>query len=470
MNQSIAEPEIVGTAPWLPWPLSAWSWWTKPVRAERLALMRIGVGLCLLVDVVCLYAPDAIAYYGQGGLGDAGLFDYRFQAPRFTWSLIRGVGDGAMQAISLGLWLLASLWILGNGVTRLLLARRNPPSDDRSGIALWIWMASFAWYTASLWSQMVKANQVDALAWAVPLAGMSLVYLFVAIDLLARLRDPGQRIPWIALAAGFLTTIALLGTGILLAVQPEINKNSWWARLLGSWQDDHTLLLAAVIAWIGSAAFLLIGFRTRTAAVIAWLLSMSFANANMRLDNAGDTIRAILLFYLMLCPCGAVWSVDALFRRKPPRPLSPGGERGDLSGPVYVHPWPICLIFVQMIFMYWMNGLYKLFGETWREGSSLHYVLGDLALTRFSQVAWPMPFFLTRTMTWTVLAWENLFPLLVIFKWPRRVALCVGVMFHLGIFVSLELGPFVPYALCLYLPLIPFEWLDRSKAVVKATH
>ena len=88
-------------------------------------------------------------------------------------------------------------------------------------------------------------------------------------------------------------------------------------------------------------------------------------------------------------------------------------------GPVYVHPWPICLIFVQMIFMYWINGLSKLFGETWLDGSSLHYVLGDIALTRFSQVAWPIPFYLTCLLSWTVLAWENLFPLLVLFKWPR---------------------------------------------------
>src|ERR1700686_3715834 len=42
--------EIVGVVPWLPWPLSAWGWWTEPVRAERLALLRIGVALCLIAD------------------------------------------------------------------------------------------------------------------------------------------------------------------------------------------------------------------------------------------------------------------------------------------------------------------------------------------------------------------------------------------------------------------------------------
>ncbi len=393
---------------------------------------------------------ETLDYFGKGGLGDPAAFDWRFQwnhePPRMVWSLLRGVGDNATQAGSFVLWILATLWILGNGAARFFLVHRNPPIQDRTGIALWIWALAFACYVASLWSHMVLADppHLDALAWVVPLAGVSLASLFLAVDLATRLRDADHRIPWIALLVGFFMAFGLLCAGLALTLANQIDKTAWWARLLGSWQNDDALLLAAMIAWIGSAAFLLMGIATRPAAVLAWALSLSFQNANPKLDNAGDTIRIILLFYLMLCPCGAAWSVDSLLKRRAP-------------GPVYVHPWPICLIFVQMVLMYWMNGLYKLFGETWREGSSLHYVLGDMALARFSQVAWPVPYQLTRIMTWTVLAWETLLPLLVIFKWPRRLALFMGVMFHLGIFASLELGPFALYALCMYLPLIPWE-------------
>src|SRR5262249_8850842 len=39
------------------------------------------------------------------------------------------------------------------------------------------------------------------------------------------------------------------------------------------------------------------------------------------------------------------------------------------------------------------------------------------------------------------------------------VALCFGVAFHVGIGVSMELGGFVPYMLCLYMPLLPWEKL-----------
>ncbi len=68
-------------------------------------------------------------------------------------------------------------------------------------------------------------------------------------------------------------------------------------------------------------------------------------------------------------------------------------------------------------------------------------------------------------MTWTVLAWEISFPLLVVMsRWTRVAALLFGVAFHLGIGLTMELGFFAPYALCLYLPLAPWEWwLGRHK-------
>src|SRR5262249_44504195 len=151
------------------------------------------------------------------------------------------------------------------------------------------------------------------------------------------------------------------------------------------------------------------------------------------------------------------------------------------------------LLFVQMVLMYWCNGLYKWTGVDWPNGDSLYYVLGDLTLTRWSYAQFPIPYPVTRIMSWTVFIWEVTFPLWVCLPWGwladriermrwlpqviRRVplfghsfgvlfdlcrhwssgllrrlpliALTFGVLFHLGIGASMELGLFVPYALCL---------------------
>jgi Vitamin K-dependent gamma-carboxylase len=449
MTEVAPQKNVVGIQPWLPWPLSNWRCWTEPVRAERLAMLRIGLSMCLLFDICYNYAPRMMLYFGQGGLGDPDIFDWRFHTPRTTWSLLRGFGDGSLIYLALTIWIATTLWILGNAAAQILRTRRERPIRDRTGVALVLWSVSFLCYIAGLAAQMLAAKEVSLLAWIMPLIAFSLACLFFSSEQLMRLLDSEHRVAIKSNMLSFAVPIVAFGFGfwLFMTFDPAAPAPRW-GFILQSWQRDEVLLAIAFGIWIVSTAFLLFGCFTRVAAVATWLVSMSFANSNPYLDNAGDTIRLILLFYLMFCPSGAALSIDALFARR--------------KGPVYVYPWPICLIIVQMIFLYFMNGLYKVFGPGWWAGNSLYYVLGDVALSRFSRVQLPISFEITRMLTWTTLAWEVSFPLLVLFKWSRRFALILGVMFHVGIGVTMELGGFVPYALCLYLPLFPWEWFRRD--------
>ncbi|HMF16311.1 MAG TPA: HTTM domain-containing protein, partial [Gemmataceae bacterium] len=170
-----------------------------------------------------------------------------------------------------------------------------------------------------------------------------------------------------------------------------------------------------------------------------------------------DTMRGIILFYLMLCPCGAVWSIDSLLAR----------WRGR-AWPVFVSPWALRLLFVQMTLIYFMNGIYKLAGPEWREGTSLYYVLSDLTLARFSYAQIDLPLWLIKFLSWSVLIWEVAFPLWVALPWTRTAALLMGVAFHVGIMLTMELGGFGPYMLTLYLPLLPWERFSKHRASVGA--
>lgn len=350
-----AEPagHVVGLKPWFPWPLGRWGWWVEPVRAERLAALRIGIALFTLFDVLTSYLPRSGDYFGPDSVGPADVFAYRFKNG-LRWSVLNWGDLGSSPA----------------GVRALM------------------------------------------------------------------------------------------------------------------------------VVWAAAALLLLVGAFSRLGALVAWVIGVSVANSNTAIDNAGDTVRTLATFYLVLSPCGAAWSVDAWWRRRYRWliDVAPGvglaGVRmlrrpAPLTGPCFIHPWPLRLLFVQMMMIYLFNGLHKVSGTTWHDGSSLYYVLCDLTLARYSYAMLPLPYWLTAYMTIVVLWWEVLFaPVMlvpwrwladrlyavrwgglwrldVLLRWNREIFLAFGASFHVGILFGMEIGLFACYMLCLYLPLLPWERLAR---------
>jgi Vitamin K-dependent gamma-carboxylase len=218
-----------------------------------------------------------------------------------------------------------------------------------------------------------------------------------------------------------------------------------WSALRGV--ESPEILDAFLVTWAVAAAFLLVGVLPRPSALVAWALSVSFMGINGYLHNSGDNVRTIELFYLMLCPCAAVWSLSGR------KASSPEGQ----NSPVYVHAWPLRLLFVQLMIMYFFNGVYKLLGSHWREGDVMHYVLCNIGWTRFSYAQLPLPFPIIQLFTWTTLIWELSFPFLVMIPRVRVLILWIGIGFHLGTLVMLQLCAFPMYMMCMYLPLVPWE-------------
>lgn len=198
--------------------------------------------------------------------------------------------------------------------------------------------------------------------------------------------------------------------------------------------------------WIAAAVALIAGWHSRWAALVAWALSLSFYNTNFYLHNSGDRIRHFLLLLLIFAPSDAAWSI----RRRP---------RNE-SGALWVSSWPASLMLLQMSLMYFMNGVYKLQGRTWWEGSVMHYVAHDVGWSRWSAPA--LPYWVSRCLTWGALIWETGFPLFVLMPMTRTAALVIGVVFHFITFLHLTIAAFPLYALCLYLPLAPWERWSRS--------
>jgi uncharacterized membrane protein YphA (DoxX/SURF4 family) len=213
-----------------------------------------------------------------------------------------------------------------------------------------------------------------------------------------------------------------------------------------------------LVVWALAAVLLLLGICPQLAAAVAWFIGGSVHYVNPFIFNAGDAIRNIALFYLMISPCGAVWSI--------PRRTS--------AAPVYIVAWPVRLLLVQLMTTYFINGLSKL-GEQWQTGDTIYYVTANICWSRWPRMVFAIPYGLTQALTFATVVWELTFPLCVLWRRTRWLTLALGVFFHVGTGVALKLALFPLYMLCLYLPLLPWDrWcaakrgtaLDQGEAVL----
>ena len=237
---------------------------------------------------------------------------------------------------------------------------------------------------------------------------------------------------------------------------------------------DNLQIVGAVFGlWVACTVLFLVGWQTRVMSVAVWFLTMTFINRNPIIKNGGDDVLCAGLFLLMFMPTGRAFSLDRWLgrRRYEMRGLVPP----DGDAPM-ISPWSVRVLQIQLAVLYMTTGLAKLRGHvsitfdpefsvkiagTWWEGTSVYYVLNDVTMARVAWPELPMPWWATYAMTWSSLFFEVFFPFLVLSRWTRRWTLWFGVLFHIGIYLLIEVGWFSFYTLSLYGAWIPGEFWDR---------
>lgn len=278
-------------------------------------------------------------------------------------------------------------------------------------------------------------------AWTVPVAAERLAAVRIGVGLTLILDALGTYLPRAA---------DLFGDGSITPMADFAHPWSVAHRLMLLPIGDALVWQGLLLAWALSGLLIAGGVLTRCAAAFAWLLSASLVAMNPMLHNAGDQVRTILLLLLVVAPSDATWSWAS--RR-----------RGDASGvarpTVLIYPWPLQLLYVQMTAIYFMNGLFKVFGEEWRSGEALVTLLGNSGWIRWPVVETHLPTWALRVATWFVVVWELGFPFLMRRSATRNATLWIGVAFHFGTVVTMRIGMFAAYMLCFYLMFVPWERL-----------
>lgn len=234
-----------------------------------------------------------------------------------------------------------------------------------------------------------------------------------------------------------------------------------WALRVWNWPmlifntDDMNIVVPLFWTWVAATFLFLVGWQTRVMSVFVWFLTFAFHSRNPSVLNFGDNFLRNGLFLLMISPCGRALSIDAWLRHR----------RQPVAAPETIPAWPVRLFQIQLCIIYFATGLCKLVREpdwftgSWWDGTSLHYVMNMVTRTRWSYAQAPIPFWLSASLTYVVVAWEVLFPVLVLSRYTRKWALWFGVLFHLGILITLEIGWFGFYSLAMY-----GVWIDWPRS------
>ncbi|HUJ59266.1 MAG TPA: HTTM domain-containing protein [Kofleriaceae bacterium] len=229
----------------------------------------------------------------------------------------------------------------------------------------------------------------------------------------------------------------------------------------------HGLWLAATLA----SAAVLVGAGTRVACVALLLVSAQLAIVDPNSESAIDAILRVVLAILALSRCNARWSVDAWIARRLGRPM-----------PAEIPAWPRYLLMIQLVWIYFSAGQNKSSAAWGPLGgfTALANALGDPHAARWAPGWLAVVYPLTRVATALTITFELTAPAYLLYyyyaataerpgrlrAWCNRLRLrwawiAIGVMFELGIAVTMRLGSFPFGMLALYPVLLRPRELQR---------
>src|SRR5918994_6654918 len=234
-------------------------------------------------------------------------------------------------------------------------------------------------------------------------------------------------------------------------------------EVLSSWAFSLSLMnggsfFQVLLFSVGALAALgmLVGYRTRLMTFVVWIVLLSIHVRNPLVNGSESLLLRMLLFWAMLLPLGAYWSVDRA-RSALPRP-SPRFLSLATFG-----------LYLQIAFVYWFTAALKS-GPEWRtDYTALYYALSlDQLATPIGQLLLDFPSLL-QVLTFGTFALEALGPLLLFcpfFTGPVRTGAALAVMsLHFGIWLTMDIGIFPWISAFCMVCFFPTWFWDRASTL-----
>ncbi len=209
------------------------------------------------------------------------------------------------------------------------------------------------------------------------------------------------------------------------------SSKDWPAFLDLFKQADGLLFDLAYAATIVFGLLLMVGLYTRASTIMTLFMWLSLYVANPFVGSGGDAILRMVLFYLAFTDAGRQWSIDARLRaaRGGVKPLMPSWFSATL------HNLAVILIIHQVVMVYVASAFWKLQSTVWRDGTAVYFPLQTDAYSPWNDVLQPVYAMapVVAGATYMAVVVQLFFPVLLIYRPTRMLALLLITGMHLGI-------------------------------------
>lgn len=230
-----------------------------------------------------------------------------------------------------------------------------------------------------------------------------------------------------------------------------IDSSDRWDWSLNMLSGVSLLQLFLVCIAIVFSLFLIFGYKTLISTFVCWVLVVSFQNRNPLINDGGDSLLRLSLFWSLFLPLGKVYSIDSL-----------KATTKSIAGSV-VSAGSAALI-IQLCLMYLSSALLKSAPEWRSEGTAVYYALSlDIFARPLGKYLLNFPELL-KFLSFATLIIEGFLPLLLFIpfynSFLRLFVIAFFVCLHLGFAMTMGLGLFPLVCISVWLALLPQSFWD----------
>jgi predicted DCC family thiol-disulfide oxidoreductase YuxK len=257
--------------------------------------------------------------------------------------------------------------------------------------------------------------------------------------------------------ANFYTDSGILPRSLFLS---EMSMPWSFSILLANGSEEFCYLIFSIQLILG--LMLTFGYKTRAAIIGVFILTVSIHNRNWMINSGGHDVLRSLLFFSMFLPLNRCFSIDSALVK----------EKKKSEG--FFSSWGLAF-FLQIFLIYFVSYILKN-SEIWRKDFTAFFFSSRLDIFATPFGIWLRDFpLLGKAITMLSVYLEWLGPLILLFSfilgkrwWMARLMLVVlFISFHIGIFLTMNIGLFTFICESMWVALIPGPFWDKVEAFFK---